>query len=410
MAAHGSIMQNGSFAALFICPDPDGAYKAVEGMLSGEYDSDNPHPDEPAQEPVEDVKALRDLLVSGQGMDGEELERLDDGDEGVLSAYVRDVYGLTPDQWEECAVARGRGDLAFEIAVLRVPNDWEIIGNVEQMLNRYLDHREAEFDSASEQARLFHGAIAGEANPYVVLLACRDRTGAIDQFSAAANTTGFGYSPRYRYLDTDPGHPDRCLFTQPNKDDMSLYDTSAVLEAWERGDPSGLSKYDRDIFDQARKVLSNAVKDGMSDYEKEAAVYEWMVNHVDYDWTHQNAMRETPRESFTPYGGLVNRTAVCLGYATTFQLLMDLVGVECITVVGAAHGSQEDHGWNMVRLNGEWYCVDVTWDANVREQLGRGSRDYWDYFNVTSDYMADTDHQWDYASIPEATVEDQGWS
>ena len=122
-------------------------------------------------------------------------------------------------------------------------------------------------------------------------------------------------------------------------------------------------------------------------------------------------MRETPRESFTPYGGLVNHTAVCLGYATTFQLLMDLSGVECITVAGAAFASQEDHGWNMVRLNGNWYCVDVTWDANYREQrVTKGREKDWVYFNITSDEMAVTDHQWDYANTPEAVTTGNGRS
>ena len=62
----------------------------------------------------------------------------------------------------------------------------------------------------------------------------------------------------------------------------------------------------------------------------------------------------------------------------------------------------------MVRLNGEWYCVDVTWDANAWEQGVGGEAEEWDYFNVTSDDMADSDHQWDYANTPEATAEDRG--
>ena len=146
----------------------------------------------------------------------------------------------------------------------------------------------------------------------------------------------------------------------------------------------------------------------MSGLEKETAIYGWVVHNVDYDWTHQNIMVPTPRESFTPYGGLVNHTAVCLGYAMTFQLLCDLAEVECITVVGAAFNSEEDHAWNMVRLNGKWYCVDVTWDANARENGGHGQPKDWDYFNVTSEDMANSDHQWDYANIPEATAEDRG--
>ena len=221
-------------------------------------------------------------------------------------------------------------------------------------------------------------------------------------------TCALPISPRYRYLDTDPNFPDRCAFTPPNKDDMSLYDTSAIRAAWEKDDPSELSRDDRKTYDAAKKVLKKVLKDGMSDYEKEFAIYNWVVNNVNYDWTHQDIRKGTPRVSFQPYGGLVNRKAVCLGYATTFQLLCDLAGVECITVPGAAFASQEDHGWNMVRLNGEWYCVDATWDANAREQAGRGKPEDWRYFNVTSQDMADSDHQWDYANTPEASATDRG--
>lgn len=403
MIASGSIMQSGPFAALFICPNPDGAYSVVEAALSGEYDPGRP---EPGQENASDVKGLRDCLAAGQWMEGAELERLDDGDPEALGAYMEDAYGLAPDQWEECAIVRGTGESALEAAVVRVQ---AAVGPVEQNLNIYLNGREAQFDPASEQAKLLHRAIVIVSNPYVVLLACQDAEGAAVAFVRAAGTGGYSCSQRYRYLDTDPGYPDRCRFTPPNADDISLYDTSAILTAWEMGDPAGLSGYDRKIYDEAQKVLKKELRDGMSAYEKEAAVYGWVVNSVDYDWTHQNRMETTPRESFTPYGGLVNRTAVCLGYAATFQLLMDMAGVECITVPGAAFSSAEDHGWNMVRLNGEWYCVDVTWDANYREQgASRGREEEWRFFNVTSGYMADTDHQWDYANTPEATAEDYG--
>lgn len=430
MAANGEILQKGPYAALFICPDPAGASAAVEAALSA---GALPAPDvENSAPPLTDVKELRDLLADRAGMDAG-LEKLDDGDPAALNAYVEDAYGLTSDQWEKCAIARDEAS-AFEVAVFRfhgasdvgsvelqpaedgyyeVPvggsdDDWERISAVQQHLDDYLGKREAQFDSAAQQGKLLHQAITITSGEYVVMLACQDAEEAAMNFVQAAGIGGYGCSPRYRYLDTDPNFPDRCAFTQPNKDDMSLYDTSAIRTAWEKDDPSELSKEDRKIYDAAKKVLKKAVKDNMSDYEKEFAIYSWVINNVDYDWTHQDHRKETPRESFTPYGGLVNHTAVCLGYATTFQLLCDLAGVECITVPGAAFASQEDHGWNMVRLNGEWYCVDATWDANARERAGLGRPEDWSYFNVTSQDMVDSDHQWDYANTPEATATDRG--
>ena len=85
---------------------------------------------------------------------------------------------------------------------------------------------------------------------------------------------------------------------------------------------------------------------------------------------------------------------------------MDMAGVECITVTGAAFGNRENHAWNMVRLDGEWYCVDPTWD--LRPGINQDGEPVYGYFNVTSDVMALTDHQWDYDSVPEATAENHG--
>lgn len=409
MVANGSINQQGVYAALFICPNTAGADAAFLAALNGNFTQG----DDAVTDAITDVKGLRDFLVSDRGMDGAALEKLDDGDLDALSAYVEDAYGLTPDQWDECAIAKGTGDSAFEVAVFRFPGGSEGAARerawmAESALNDYLDAREAQFDSATEQAKLLHRALVVDAEEYMVLLACEDAEGAAGAFSSASGVMGYGWSIRYPYLDTDPDFPDRCAFTPPNEDDMSIYDTTAIRAAWAEGDPSGLSDYDRDIYDRAKQVLDELLKNGMSDYEKEVAIYSWIVQNVNYDWTHQDRMKETPRESFTPYGGLVNHTAICLGYATTFQLLCDLAGVECVTVVGAAHMSSSDHGWNMVRLSGEWYCVDVTWDANMREQIGLGQQEYWNYFNITSDDMANSDHQWDYANVPEATAEDYG--
>ena len=60
-------------------------------------------------------------------------------------------------------------------------------------------------------------------------------------------------------------------------------------------------------------------------------------------------------------GVLSGKGSVCEGYAKTYQLLLNLKGVENIYVTGPA--SSVRHAWNLVRLDdGNWYWVDVTWD------------------------------------------------
>lgn len=424
MVVNGGIAQDGPYAALCICPNPDRATAAFSAAVNGNVQTEpgwlNTLPEAEAN-----VGAILDFLMERCGDVPRDLERLDSGDPESLAGYIGGVYGLSPDDWEEAAIARGTKNSAFEIAVLRV-KDADAAWNTARTLTDYLDGRENEFADLPDQFELLHNAAAcmmggASIGSYVILPVCENAMALVlDELAMALLPDSVGYVNRgTAWMPTgsepepeyDPDYPNRYKFVQPNKDDMSIYDTSAIRAAWENGDPSSLSSDDRAVYHAAKKVLGKIIKNGMSDLEKETAVYNWIVNNVDYDWTHQDVMRETPRESFAPYGGLVNHAAVCLGYATTFQLLMDLSGVECITVAGAAFASREDHGWNMVRLNGNWYCVDATWDANYREQgVTRGREKDWVYFNITSDQMAATDHQWDYANTPEAVTEGNGRS
>jgi len=67
----------------------------------------------------------------------------------------------------------------------------------------------------------------------------------------------------------------------------------------------------------------------------------------------------------SPYGTLVQKQALCQGYAHTFALLCSRAGIDCISVAGVAEGP---HIWNMVKIDGEWYVMDVTWDdADYRD-------------------------------------------
>lgn len=199
-------------------------------------------------------------------------------------------------------------------------------------------------------------------------------------------------------------------FTAPNDANMELYETSAIQTAWETGNEDGLSDKDAAILEKCREVLGEIITDDMTDFQKELAVHDWIVEHGSYDQTVHSNPGHSGRTGYRdPYGILVGGYGNCLGYSTTFQLLMDLCDVECITVVGAAFDSMEDHAWNMVKLDGEWYCVDVTWDDPTMGNGNTNSVIRHRYFNVTSDRMRDTDHQWDYLYVPEATATHYFW-
>ena len=180
------------------------------------------------------------------------------------------------------------------------------------------------------------------------------------------------------------------------------YDHAAILAAWRDGDPGALSEKNRAILDACVAVITDYIADRMSAYEKELAIHDWIVRWAEYD---PEALSNAPHakpdpDNDNPYGLLIHKKAVCMGYTSTFQLFMDLLDIECITVEGFS--GAEDHAWNMVRLDDVWYCVDVTWDDPVRVLQTETMRHR--FFNVSSEYLRNNRHQWDESAVPEAVA------
>ena len=330
-----------------------------------------------------------------------------------VDSYIKDYYKLEDVPWADGAVVRIEGARAFELAVLRV--DEQSVETVTAALQEYLLDRKGAFTGyLPDQVDLIDNALILTKGQWAALLVCADPNQASSAFESCfgegINAVGV---PAVLGPDEEDPRPDgRLSYKDPGKDDMTLFDNSAILSAWRSGDDSKLSREDKAVLDAAAKVFEEQITPDMSDYDKEAVLYLWLVTHVDYDQSHYEK-QGAPRTSYEPYGPLIEGKGVCLGYAETFRLLMDMAGVECITVTGAGFQNRENHAWNMVNLDGEWYCADPTWDQDNSGRDFQGYQEigldqYFTYFNVTSDFMALTNHQWDYDSVPEATAQDYG--
>lgn len=333
--------------------------------------------------------------------------------------YLTQVYGIPEGSWGGAAVYTGGDTDAREIAVLCGLNSEQSRAAAGAM-EAYRKNRAADFTGYfPQQAALVERGVVLKGN-LAVLLICTDPDAAQKALKEELSHLVIEpYDP-----DEEPSEPYNWtdevnekgwrLFEPPNEFDMTPYDTSAILTAWETGEESGLTEKDAAILAKCKEALELAVEPGMTDFQKERRLHDWLVQsyYGCYDRTVHDPKTPMGREdNLNPYGLLVRGYGICLSYATTFQLLMDLVGVECITVVGASSSSSGDHAWNMVKLEGEWYCVDPTWDATYKEGLTQETMWPWQhrYFNVTSDYMRQTDHQWDYENIPETTATRFRW-
>lgn len=104
----------------------------------------------------------------------------------------------------------------------------------------------------------------------------------------------------------------------------------------------------RDLVDS---IISDAVKNFTgTDYEKALAAHDYLCERTEY------ATGADAHILHTAYGALVDRSAVCEGYAKAYKKLLSAMGIECEVVINS------EHAWNVVQIEGLWYFVDVTND------------------------------------------------
>ncbi|MBQ7624390.1 MAG: transglutaminase domain-containing protein [Clostridia bacterium] len=120
-----------------------------------------------------------------------------------------------------------------------------------------------------------------------------------------------------------------------------------------------------------------------TDLEKATAVYDWICENISYDYSTGDD------KIFTAYAAWKDRMAVCQGYTNLLYRMLLMAGVDCRFIPGAAimSTSQENHSWNICKIDGKWYNLDATWDATVKQTGGGAYR-----FFLRGSYSFDSRH------------------
>jgi len=105
------------------------------------------------------------------------------------------------------------------------------------------------------------------------------------------------------------------------------------------------------LINEKLNIIINNAKRYKTDYEKEKYVYNYLINNITYD--------KESKLNQSIYSALIYGKTVCAGYARTFQLIMQMLDIPTYYVLGYA---KEDHAWNIIKLDGGYYNVDLTWD------------------------------------------------
>ena len=117
-----------------------------------------------------------------------------------------------------------------------------------------------------------------------------------------------------------------------------------------------------DITQVRHRILMDT--QGMSEYQRAMYIFEYIIDTTVYDNSaisaHENGVEDISIEyARNLYGTLIKKRAICEGYAKTYQYLAQSMGIDCLYITGIS--KNQGHAWNYVKLDGEWYGLDVTW-------------------------------------------------
>lgn len=130
-------------------------------------------------------------------------------------------------------------------------------------------------------------------------------------------------------------------------------------------------------LDQEITSVLNALDiedDQLSDAQKVSRIYDYLCKNITYDY---ETLNDTSYKlKYTAYAALINKTAVCQGYATLLYRMLEESDIDCRVVVGTGNG--EAHAWNLLQVGNWYYFSDATWDS-ARTNYGyylKGSSDF----------------------------------
>ena len=144
----------------------------------------------------------------------------------------------------------------------------------------------------------------------------------------------------------------------------------------------------KEINKKADEIVSKIITPNMTDEKKIETIYDYIINNADYDSEYYSNNKKVDFTSRTAYGILLNKKGICGGFSDSINMLLRKIGIEAYSVFGRAAG--DDHAWNVIKLNGEYRYLDVTFD-NTYSTAQKISHKYLD---VTEEQIS-KDHDWD---------------
>ena len=116
----------------------------------------------------------------------------------------------------------------------------------------------------------------------------------------------------------------------------------------------------------------NSKTDG-SEYAKALWLHDWLLDQLEYD----NTLKWSSAES-----ALTRKLGTCQSYESAYAKLLTAAGIEN----SETRDTYDGHTWNAMKLDGQWYQTDCTWDDSSDNWYSFDQRHL--YFGLTDELMA----------------------
>jgi hypothetical protein len=165
---------------------------------------------------------------------------------------------------------------------------------------------------------------------------------------------------------------------------ISYYPGTLIADAYKKNDYMDLNEDERRTFEIALDFVRDKVNPEPNDVKKEKLIHDFICESTYY--TNPASDDPIPRHC-TAVGLLLDGYANCQGYADCFYMMCTMAGLTVDKQSGSAEGNL--HVWNIVKLSGKWYSMDLTFDDTTFYEDGSGYPAYI-YFNSGKDILLRT--------------------
>ncbi len=154
--------------------------------------------------------------------------------------------------------------------------------------------------------------------------------------------------------------------------------------------PEEYTSQKEELTEIAEKVIAGLTSPDDA-WQTELEIHDYIIENCRYE------LSEPKLVCSSSYGALVNGYAACEGYSKAAKLLLDMAGIECAVVSGVSenfNGNEGAHMWNAVKIDGEFYYLDCTWDDPVNDE--KKDVKLYSYFNLNNEMISVTHSDFSY--------------